>query len=135
MDDLDRYARRRAETDPAFADGLEGESAAFRVGVCLQQARQDAGLTQGEVADRLGTRLVTVGRMETSAGEVRLSTLQRYAELLGQRLVLEVRAARGTAASRGPAEPGTEEKEMRAARSRAPRPHRQMRSLSAPEWS
>jgi transcriptional regulator with XRE-family HTH domain len=132
MDDLDRYAQQRAEHDPAFAEGLERESAAFRVGVCLQQAREDAGLTRGEVASRLGTKLTTVGRMETNAGEIRLSTLQAYAELVGQRLVLEVRAAKGAV-----------EKAARAGRlrapqgaaPRAPRPPRQIRSLSAQqEW-
>lgn len=131
MDDLDRYAQQRAEHDPAFAEGLERESAAFRVGVCLQQAREDAGLTRGEVASRLGTKLTTVGRMETNAGEIRLSTLQAYAELVGQRLVLEVRGARGAGETR----PRARSRAPQIAVPRAPRPPRHMRSLSASqEW-
>ncbi|HEX6042042.1 helix-turn-helix transcriptional regulator [Longimicrobium sp.] len=148
MDDLDRYARERAEAEPAFADGLERESAALRVGVCLQQARQDAGLSQAEVAERLGVKLATVGRMETGAAEIRLATLQQYAELLGQRLVLEVRAARGTAEKlaraarpRMPGLSGPVAREvvrggggLDIAVSQTPRLLRRMRSLAAPEW-
>lgn len=151
MDDLDRYARRRAGHDPAFADGLQQESAAFRVGVCLQQARIDAGLTRAEVADRLDAKPVTVGRMETNAGEIRLSLLQRYAEAVGQRLVLEVRPAKASAPKVDPdtglvetvarastprgveaAVPPRAPRSPRAARS--PLAVRQMRSMAPAEW-
>lgn len=134
MDDLDRYARERAGREPAFAEGLERESAAFRVGVGLQRAREDAGLTRQQVAQRVGVKLPAVGRMETNAGEVRLSTLQAYAEAVGHRLVLEVRAAQGRGERTAPGG------DPRAAGSAAGERRAQMRSLagaggvSAAEW-
>lgn len=90
MDDLDRYARERAAWDPAFADGLARESQAFRFGLMLRQAREFAGLTQEQVAKALGTQKSAVSRMENHAEDVRLSTLQRYAEAVGLELVLEL---------------------------------------------
>jgi transcriptional regulator with XRE-family HTH domain len=90
MDDLDRYVRSREAWDPGFAKGLEHESAAFIVGVRLQVAREQAGMTQQQVAERMGTKKSAISRLENSAGDVRLSTLQRYAEAVGCRLAIDV---------------------------------------------
>lgn len=90
MDDLDRYVLAREAWDPGFAEGLKRESAAFRVGVQLQVARERAGMTQQQVAERMGTKKSAISRLENNAGDVRLSTLQRYAEAVGCRLVIEV---------------------------------------------
>lgn len=91
MDDLDRYIARRDARDPGYAARFERESAAFRAGLRLQLAREDAGMTQQQVAERMGTRKSAISRMENHAGDMRLSTLQRYAEAVGCRLVLELR--------------------------------------------
>jgi len=50
----------------------------------LVSRRIAAGLTQTEVAARMGTSQSAVARMETGAGDVRLSTVERYAAALGQ---------------------------------------------------
>jgi HTH-type transcriptional regulator / antitoxin HipB len=92
MDDLDRYVLERDAWDPGFADGLRRDSAAFRIGVRLQVAREAAGMTQQQVAQRLGTHKSAISRLENNAGDVRLSTIQRYAEAVGLHLVLELRA-------------------------------------------
>lgn len=90
MDDLDRYALEREAWDPTFAEGLRRESAAFKVGVMLQVAREQAGMTQQQVAERMGTKKSAISRLENNAGDMRLSTLQRYAEAVGRRLVIDV---------------------------------------------
>lgn len=97
MDDLDRYVLWRESWDPGFADALKRESAAFRVGVMLQLAREDLGLTQEQVAERMGTKKSAISRIENNAGDLRLSTLQRYAEAVGRRLVIEIREAEDSA--------------------------------------
>jgi Helix-turn-helix len=52
----------------------------------LTSERRSLGLSQTEVAARMGTSQSAVARLEAVAGDVRLSTLERYAEALGRTL-------------------------------------------------
>lgn len=52
----------------------------------LVQVRQRMGLSQTEIAARMGTSQSAVARLETGDGDVRLSSLQRYADALGRDL-------------------------------------------------
>ena len=56
---------------------LAGELVARRVGL---------GLSQTEVAARMGTSQSAVARLESGDADVKLSTLERYAAALGQQL-------------------------------------------------
>jgi len=49
----------------------------------LAGRRQDAGLSQTEVAARMGTSQSAVARLEAGEADVRASTLERYAAALG----------------------------------------------------
>ncbi len=53
----------------------------------LLRARQQAGMTQADVAERMGIAQASVARLESSAGSRRhapsLSTLRRYADAVG----------------------------------------------------
>jgi transcriptional regulator with XRE-family HTH domain len=49
----------------------------------LAARRQTAGLSQTEVAARMGTSQSAVARLETGTGDVRASTLERYAAAVG----------------------------------------------------
>jgi ribosome-binding protein aMBF1 (putative translation factor) len=91
MNDLTRYARTRAKRDPEFAENLESGYADFKVGALLRQAREKAGLTQEQVAERLETKKSAISRIERSAGSIRFSTLERYARAIGWHLALELR--------------------------------------------
>ncbi|HYG62102.1 MAG TPA: helix-turn-helix transcriptional regulator [Thermoanaerobaculia bacterium] len=91
MSDLTKYVRARAARDPKFAQGFEEGYENFKIGALLRQARERAGLTQEEVARRLETKKSAISRMETSAGSIRLSTLERYARAIGWELSLELR--------------------------------------------
>jgi predicted transcriptional regulator len=61
----------------------------------ILKARREAGLTQAEVAERMGTRAPAVARLEnalvTGKPSPSLSTLRKYAAALGKRL--EIRFA------------------------------------------
>ena len=57
----------------------------------LAGARRAAGLSQTEVAARMGTSQSVVARLESGAIDARLSTLQRYAAAVGWELELGVR--------------------------------------------
>ena len=52
----------------------------------LVRTRRKLGLSQSEVAARMGTSQSAVGRLESGGGDLRLSTLQRYAAALGRDL-------------------------------------------------
>jgi len=94
MSDLARYSKELAARNPEFAEGLESGFEEFRVGVLLRQAREEAGLTQEELATRLETKKSAISRIENHAGDIRLSTLERYAKALGRQLSLELRPPR-----------------------------------------
>jgi len=57
----------------------------------LVARRRALGLSQTEVAARMGTSQSAVARLETGGADVRLSTLERYAAALGQRLDWKVK--------------------------------------------
>jgi DNA-binding XRE family transcriptional regulator len=50
----------------------------------LTARRIDLGLTQTEVAARMGTSQSAVARVEAGSLDVRMSTLERYAEAVGR---------------------------------------------------
>ena len=52
----------------------------------LVSLRQSAGLSQTEVAARMGTSQSAVARLEAGTGDLRLSSLERYAAALGRRI-------------------------------------------------
>ncbi len=52
--------------------------------------RRSAGLSQTEIASRMGTSQSAVARLETGGVDVRLSTLQRYADAVDRRLELRL---------------------------------------------
>src|ERR1051325_1930371 len=58
----------------------------------ILKARTEAGLTQAELAQRIGTTQSAVARMETAIGKhsPSIATLKRYASALGYRLQLRL---------------------------------------------
>jgi HTH-type transcriptional regulator / antitoxin HipB len=52
----------------------------------LKQAREEAGISQEELATRLHTKKTAISRMENHAEDIKLSTLERFAAALGRRL-------------------------------------------------
>lgn len=71
---------------------IEGEEAILLD--ALLKARQDAGLTQAQVAERMGTQAPAVARLEralaTGKHSPSIATLRRYVKACGKRLVLNV---------------------------------------------
>ncbi len=60
----------------------------------LLKARHEAGLTQAQVAQRMGTQPPSVARLERSLATGKhspsLATLRRYAQACGRELVLQI---------------------------------------------
>ena len=80
--------------DPDFKreyDALEGKFSLFDE---LLRARQEAGLTQAEVAERMGTKASAIARLEAGGGSNKhspsIATLCKYAEVVGCQLEIRL---------------------------------------------
>lgn len=85
--------KRRFLTDPhvrAEYDALEDE---FALLTSLIKARTRAGLTQEELAARMGTTQSVVARLESGRGKPSTRTLERYAKATGTKLRITLEAA------------------------------------------
>lgn len=71
---------------PAFPGFREMARRRRRLVSDLTARRQELGLSQTEVAARMHTSQSAVARLESQAADVRLSTLERYAAAVGQRV-------------------------------------------------
>ncbi len=91
MSDVEKYVKKRKKADTEFADGFESGYRDFEIGVLLRQAREDAGLTQEQLADKIHTKKTAISRLENHADDIKLSTLQKVAHALGKDLQVSLR--------------------------------------------
>jgi DNA-binding XRE family transcriptional regulator len=85
----DRHVGKRGTPErEKFEAGYED----FKIGALLQEARLEKGLTQEELAEKVGTTKSYISKIENNVKEVRLSTLQKIVEVgLGGRVTLSIR--------------------------------------------
>jgi DNA-binding XRE family transcriptional regulator len=72
-----QYGQRGTSKREKFEIGYEN----FKIGFLLQQARLEKGLTQEELAIKVGTSKSYISKIENNVKEVRISTLQKIIEL------------------------------------------------------
>lgn len=72
--------------DPVFPGFREMAERRKALSEELVARRHSLGLSQTEVAARMGTSQSAVARLEAGSADVRLSTLERYAVAVGIRL-------------------------------------------------
>jgi DNA-binding XRE family transcriptional regulator len=65
----------------ASRDELEEGYKDFKIGYLLQEARLKKGLTQQELADKVGTSKSYISKIENNVKEARLSTLKKIVEI------------------------------------------------------
>lgn len=64
----------------------------FKIGVILQQARIKSGMTQQELADKVGTTKSYISKIENNIKEARISTIQKIVELgLGGKIEFNIK--------------------------------------------
>ena len=90
MDDLEKYIDKRKEKSKYLVENFEERYETFKMGILLKKAREEAGLTQDEVAKKLKTKKSAISRIENHSEDIRFSTLKNYVEVLGKKLQLVI---------------------------------------------
>ncbi len=84
----EQYGKKGTPKRDKFEKGYES----FKIGVMIQQARLEKGMTQEELAAKCGTNKGYISKIENNVKEARLSTLQKIVEIgLGGHLELSIR--------------------------------------------
>lgn len=90
MKTLKTYINERKSRDKEFAKDYDRGYADFKIGVILKQAREEAGLSQSELAHKIGTQKTSISRIENHAEDIKLSTLEKVALALGRQLKVNI---------------------------------------------
>ncbi len=90
MDDLEKYIDNRKTESTNFADFFEKGYENFKIGVLLRHAREEAGITQEELAEKLHTKKSAISRIENHSEDIRLSTLINYLSAIGKKLQVKI---------------------------------------------
>jgi len=90
MSDLNKYIVKRKEIDKEFSESFESGYQEFKIGEMLKQARKETGLTQEEIAIAMHTQKSAISRIENHAQDIRLSTLQAFAHIMGKELKIQL---------------------------------------------
>lgn len=73
-------------------DDLEAGYDAFKIGALIHDTRVELGMTQEQLAQKVGTTKSYISKIENNLKEARISTLQKIIELgFGGRLELSIR--------------------------------------------
>ena len=76
--------------NPAVRQAYDAQAPEFELARELIAARMKAGLTQGDVAARMGTTQSVVARIESGRGTPSMRTVQRFASAVGARAVVRM---------------------------------------------
>jgi len=73
-------------------DELEEGYENFKIGALIHEARLEKGLTQAQLAEKIGTTKSYISKIENNLKEARLSTLKKIIELgLGGQIELSIK--------------------------------------------
>jgi ribosome-binding protein aMBF1 (putative translation factor) len=86
-----REIKDRRANSPQRRKGYEEAKTAFEWGDRIRTERELQGVTQAELADRIGSTQPAVARLEAGGVTPSLDTLGRVAEALGFELIVEFR--------------------------------------------
>ncbi|MGH2870446.1 MAG: helix-turn-helix domain-containing protein [Solirubrobacteraceae bacterium] len=85
-DFLDELIEERTRTNPDFPELVETALRTRRLLRSLAERRRELGLSQTQIAARMGTSQSAIARLEAGGADPRLSTVERYARALGEEL-------------------------------------------------
>ncbi len=83
---IERYGEIGTPNRDEFERGYEN----FKLGAMIHEARLKTGMTQEQLADKIGTSKSYISRVENDTKDVRISTLRKIIEGLGGHLNLSI---------------------------------------------
>jgi ribosome-binding protein aMBF1 (putative translation factor) len=83
--------RRRRLEKPAARVGYETARLAYELGRQVRELRQAHGLSQRQLAERMGTTQSVIARLEAGGSKPSISTLERGAAALGTSIDIRFR--------------------------------------------
>jgi len=86
--------KKKWQADAGFREAYDKLKPEFSIARQLIAARTRAGLSQAEVAQRMGTTQSAVARMESGQRLPAMTTLYRYAHSIGRKLDVRLIDAR-----------------------------------------
>jgi DNA-binding XRE family transcriptional regulator len=84
--DAEEKERDAYFNDPANAEKVAETMARMRMVMALHKARQQAGLTQAQLAEKLGTKQTAIAQIERGRRNITFATIQKYAAACGKRV-------------------------------------------------
>jgi len=88
-----KYDAVRAQVEEEFAGRIKKPApsqVAHGAIAALKQAREAQGLSLADIRERTGIERSALSRLENETPNVTIRTLERYAEALGKRVVIEI---------------------------------------------
>ena len=83
----DKYGKKGTPSREKY----DADSLAFRLGVMLKEARQEAKITQEELALKTGTKKSYISRIERGKSDIQISTYHKLIEIgLGKNLNITI---------------------------------------------
>jgi ribosome-binding protein aMBF1 (putative translation factor) len=87
--------RERRMDSPAARAAYDQARSAYEIGRMVRELREARGLSQRELAARMGTTQSVVGRLEAGGSRPTIVTLDRVAQALGVRLEVRFHDVQG----------------------------------------
>lgn len=88
-----KYDAVREQVGAEFADRIKKpttSSVAHGAILALKQAREAQGLSLADIRDRTGIERSTLSRLEDESSNVTVRSLEKYAEALGKRVLIQI---------------------------------------------
>ncbi len=86
--------KRSRRSTSARREAYRSAKEAFELAERIRGAREKLGMTQAELAARIGSTQPAIARLEAAGVSPSLDTLRRIAEALGLELVVDLRPSR-----------------------------------------
>lgn len=88
----DLIANEYGAIGTAKRDEFEAGYADFKIGAIIQQARKERGMTQEQLAEKIGTNKGNISKIENNVKDVRFSTIKKIIEVgLGGHMDLSIK--------------------------------------------
>jgi len=85
-----RQLRAQRQENPEYRAAYEHARQAYEIGRKVRELREARGLTQTELAQRMGVTQSVIARLELGGVEPRFTTLERVAAALDSKLTIDI---------------------------------------------